>query len=141
MPVRLATTADEIRACHAVMQQLRPAFGAEELATQVLRQMDAGYRLAYLTGDGDTIVAVAGYRISENLAWGKNMYVDDLVTDAVRRSAGHGQALMDWLVQTARDAGCRELHLDSGVQRFAAHRFYLRYGMDINSHHFAMKLT
>jgi hypothetical protein len=32
------------------------------------------------------------------------------------------------------------LHLDSGVQRFAAHRFYLARRMDITCHHFALKL-
>jgi hypothetical protein len=30
--------------------------------------------------------------------------------------------------------------LDSGVQRFGAHRFYLRRRMDITSHHFALDL-
>ena len=31
------------------------------------------------------------------------------------------------------------LHLDSGVQRFGAHRFYLASRMDIIAHHFSMK--
>lgn len=34
-----------------------------------------------------------------------------------------------------------ELHLDSGVQRYGAHRFYLRHGMDITSHHFRLVLS
>jgi hypothetical protein len=44
------------------------------------------------------------------------------------------------LVAEARAAGCGELHLDSGVQRFAAHRFYLRERMEIMAHHFRLKL-
>jgi hypothetical protein len=51
-----------------------------------------------------------------------------------------GGALFDWLVQLAREHECRELHLDSGVQRFDAHRFYLGKRMHITSHHFALKL-
>ena len=82
---------------------------------------------------------IAGYRVAHNLAWGKYLYVDDLVTDESRRSSNFGGRLMEWLVQTARDEGCDELHLDSGVQRFAAHRFYLRHGMDIASHHFRIE--
>jgi hypothetical protein len=35
------------------------------------------------------------------------------------------------------EPGCGELHLDSGVQRFGAHRVYLKNGFDITSHHFA----
>ncbi len=34
----------------------------------------------------------------------------------------------------------QQLTLDSGVQRFAAHRLYLRQRMDITSHHFTMNL-
>ncbi|HXV77461.1 MAG TPA: GNAT family N-acetyltransferase, partial [Candidatus Polarisedimenticolaceae bacterium] len=101
----------------------------------------AGYRLAYCEDGDGTVVAVAGFRVSENLAWGKFLYVDDLVTDATRRSGGHGAGLLAWLRRTAVDAGCAELHLDSGVQRFAAHRFYTRHRMEITSHHFRLELT
>ena len=90
---------------------------------------------------GSKVVAAAGFRLLENLAWGRFLYVDDLVTDAAHRSQGHGDALMNWLMAHARAAGCAELHLDSGVERFGAHRFYLARRMDITSHHFAMKLA
>ena len=69
------------------------------------------------------------------------MYIDDLVTDASRRSSGHGAKLLRWLRQTACEAGCAELHLDSGVQRHDAHRFYLVHGMKIASHHFSEELS
>jgi hypothetical protein len=39
----------------------------------------------------------------------------------------------------ALEQGCRQLELDSGVQRFGAHRFYLREGFDISSHHFSIE--
>jgi GNAT superfamily N-acetyltransferase len=62
------------------------------------------------------------------------------VTRAADRSRGYGDQLLDWLVDHACGLGCDQLHLDSGVQRFAAHRFYLRNRMDITAHHFALKL-
>lgn len=37
--------------------------------------------------------------------------------------------------------GCEELHLDSGVQRFPAHRLYLKFGFDIGAHYFSKALT
>jgi hypothetical protein len=43
-------------------------------------------------------------------------------------------------VEEARREGCRALHLDSGVQRFAAHRFYLGKRMEITSRHFGLAL-
>jgi GNAT superfamily N-acetyltransferase len=69
------------------------------------------------------------------------LYVDDLVMDEAARSSGYGKRLLHWLVQRARDEGCQTLELDSGVQRFDAHRFYLTERMFISSHHFRLNLT
>jgi GNAT superfamily N-acetyltransferase len=83
---------------------------------------------------------VAGFRVGENLPDGRHLHVDDLVTDQAARSAGHGERLFRWLVEEARRNGCSALTLESGVQRFAAHRFYLRQRMEIRAHHFVLPL-
>jgi GNAT superfamily N-acetyltransferase len=135
----LAQEDDEIRSCYPVMAELRPHLQAEEFLVKVKRQSErADYKLAFLT-DGE-VKAVAGFRISEGLAWGKFLYLDDLVAKGVERSKGYGGALFDWLVEYARAEGCEELHLNSRVQRFAAHRFYLNKRVFIECHHFALKL-
>ena len=134
-----AETPEEIARCFPVMRELRPRFEMEVFVAQVQRQRHAGYRLAFVEADG-VVVACAGFRLSENLALGRFLYVDDLVTAESARSRGHGARLMEWLVGQARATGCAQLHLDSGVQRFAAHRFYLRERMEITSHHFGLKL-
>lgn len=137
--IALAVEDDEIRNCYAVMAELRPHVSPEEFLPRVRRQMEtAGYKLAYLS-DGE-VMAVGGFRVSECLAWGKFMYVDDLVSKEGERSKGYGGALFDWLVEYARAQGCDQFHLDSGVQRFAAHRFYLNRRMSIEAHHFGLKL-
>lgn len=140
MPVRLADSDDEILACFAVMSQLRPHLAREEFVERVRRQQSDGYRLAFLSDDQESVGAVAGFHVSECLAWGRFLYVNDLVTSDGIRSRGHGQELFDWLVQIARKENCNQLHLDSGVQRFDAHRFYLRNRMQITSHHFGLDL-
>ncbi|MDT5156397.1 MAG: hypothetical protein QOH51_754 [Acidobacteriota bacterium] len=135
----LAKEDDEIRSCYTVMAELRPHVQPEEFLLRVRRQIEvAGYNLAYLT-DGE-VKAVAGFRISECLAWGKFLYVDDLVSKSGDRSKGYGGDLFDWLVRYAKEEGCDQFHLDSGVQRFAAHRFYLNKRMAIECHHFGLKL-
>jgi GNAT superfamily N-acetyltransferase len=101
--------------------------------------MKSGYRLVAVVTRG-RVEAVAGYRYGESLAWDSFLYVDDLVTDERARSKGHGKLLLDWLKREASARGCRDLHLDSGVQRFDAHRFYLRERMNITSHHFGIVL-
>ena len=137
--ISLAVDDREIQSCYPVMSELRPHVGADEFLKRVRRQMEAaGYGLAYLS-DGE-VKAVAGFRVSECLAWGKFMYVDDLVSKDGERSKGYGGELFDWLVEYARREGCEQFHLDSGVQRFAAHRFYLNRRMSIEAHHFGLKL-
>lgn len=136
--IALARSSKDIRRCHAVMAELRPHLEAAAFVAQVRRQQrEHGCQLAFLAKDG-SVEAVAGFRISECLAWGKFLYVDDLVTASSCRSRGCGQQLFAWLIKRARAAGCAQLHLDSGVQRFGAHRFYLGQRMDITCHHFAL---
>lgn len=135
----LCQSGDEILACFPVMQQLRPHIEASEFVASVQMQQSMGYKLVCIISD-DTVVAVAGYRIGLNLAWGKHVYVDDLVTDFATRSQGLGQSLMQWLLDETRKQGCKQLHLDSGVQRIEAHRFYEREGMRFASKHFMIDL-
>lgn len=137
--IRLAEDAATIARCHPVMAHLRTHLDATTFTAQVQRQQRDGYRLACVESGG-AVQACAGFRLSENLAWGRFLYVDDLVTAPDARSQGFGKLLLDWLIDAARRAGCAQLHLDSGVQRFAAHRFYLRERMHITSHHFALEL-
>ncbi len=133
-------TPEEIATCYPVMAELRPHLTQEAFVEQVVDQMTTQhYHLIVVMEDG-VPVAVAGYRLGRNLSWGHFIYVDDLVTAEAHRSGGYGGMLLDWLVDEGRRQGCAELHLDSGVQRFAAHRFYLTKCMDITAHHFGMKL-
>lgn len=137
--IRRAESDNEIQHCFRVMSQLRPHLHAEEFVSLVRGQMQEGYRLAYLM-DKNEVAAVAGYRVSRSLSWGRYLYVDDLVTDETRRSLGFGKALLQWLAEEAKQHHCNELHLDSGMQRKDAHRFYEREGMDKIAYHFKTDL-
>ncbi len=145
----LAETDDQIRRCYPVMLQLRPHVQPDEFLVRVKRQQEiAGYELVYITDatagseeDADAaVMAVAGIRISESLAWGKYLYVDDLVSKSDERSKGYGGTLLDWLIEYAKKNNCDQFHLDSAVHRFGAHRFYLTKRMNIECHHFGLKL-
>jgi GNAT superfamily N-acetyltransferase len=137
--IRLAKTDEDILSGFPVMRQLRLHLIRDEFVARVRRQEKDGYCLALLEENGQ-VRAVTGFRLGESLSWGKYLYVDDLVTDESERSHGYGQHLFDWLLDFARARGCEQVHLDSGVQRFGAHRFYLRNRMDIVAHHFVLSL-
>jgi GNAT superfamily N-acetyltransferase len=127
----------------AAMRELRT--NLDSMAEFVRRvdevQRPAGYRLVGAFEPGiDHAVAVAGFRIGHSLAWGRYLYVDDLVTREAHRCRGHAATLLDWLVEEGQRLGCEQLHLDSGSQRHAAHRFYLGHGMHIPGFHFARRI-
>jgi GNAT superfamily N-acetyltransferase len=139
MPVVRAESDADIRDCWPVLAQLRPHLRDHDPIPIVRKQFAEGYRLACVR-NGGKVAGVAGYRILHNLAKGRHLYVDDLVTDETARSQGVGAELLKWLCDLARSEQCSWLELDSGVQRFDAHRFYLRQRMHISSHHFSLKL-
>jgi GNAT superfamily N-acetyltransferase len=128
-----------IAECYDVMSELRPHVSRDEFLPVVRALRADGLRLACIRAEG-RVVAVAGYRISTNLFYGKHLYVDDLVTADSERSKGHGKDLLAWLRALAVENDCDAFHLDSGVQRKRAHQFYLREGLELNSYHFGVQL-
>ncbi|MBN3881248.1 MULTISPECIES: GNAT family N-acetyltransferase [unclassified Nostoc] len=139
MSIKLVESDFQILGCFLVISQLRPYIEQTKFVEQVRYQMKEGYQLAFLEVEKQA-VAVAGFRISNCLASGKFLYIDDLVVDELKRSHSYGQQLFQWLIEYAKNHECKHLSLDSGVQRYAAHRFYLMQRMSITSHHFSMEL-
>ena len=137
--ITVAQSEQEISECYLVMAELRPHIRPDEFLPTVKRLAEiAGFKLAYLT-DGE-IKAVAGFRISEWLAGGTYLEIEDLVAKSGERSKGYGGELFDWLVEHARENNCLQVRLVSRVSRLDAHRFYLRKGMNLEAHYFSMNL-
>jgi len=135
--INIARGEQEIASCYAVMAELRPHVRGDEFVPTVRRLEEvAGFRLAYLTDGG--VKAVAGFRISEWLAGGRYLEVEDLVVKGVERSKGYGGELFDWLVAHAAENGCSQVRLVSRVSRTDAHRFYLGKGMKLEAHYFSL---
>jgi hypothetical protein len=137
--ITVAQSEQEISDCYSVMAELRPHIRPDEFLPMVKRLTDiAGFQLAYLT-DGE-IKAVAGFRISEWLAGGKYLEIEDLVAKSGERSKGYGGELFDWLVKHAEESDCNEIRLVSRITRFDAHRFYLNKRMIIEAYYFSRQL-
>ena len=135
----VAQSDQQILDCYPVMAELRPHIKPDEFLPMVKRLTEvAGFQLAYLS-DGE-IKAVAGFRVSEWLAGGKYLEIEDLVAKSNERSKGYGGELFDWLVEHAKENNCVQVRLVSRVSRLDAHRFYLRKGMSLEAHYFSMNL-
>lgn len=109
------------------------------LSFELGEQIKNGYKLAYVLQD-EQVICVAGFSILQKLSLGKHLYIDDFVTDKSVKSTDAGKALLDFLKIYAKQQDCRSIELDSLVQRYDAHKFYLSEDMQIVSHHFSFEL-
>ncbi|HEU4716719.1 MAG TPA: GNAT family N-acetyltransferase [Bacteroidia bacterium] len=140
MIIRIASTDEEIQKCFPAIHALRPFLKEDEFVSRIRRLMKDGFILAYVEMEDGSVPAASGFRIEEMLHRGKSIYIDELSTLESARSKGLGGMLIDYIIDLAKKEDCASVHLDSGVQRFAAHRFYLKKKFDIVSHHFALHL-
>ena len=127
--LRHAGTRKELAACFPVIAQLRPFLTSEaEWCDRASAQTAAGYRVL-AAWKGDRAVAVAGYRVMENLIHGRFLYVDDLITAEGERGHGLGALLLQELSEIGLGRGCRRLVLDTAAANTKARRFYKREGL------------
>ena len=119
----------------AVHRQLRPQLPADYNGR--MREVFAsGAGMAVCVRD-DKVCGIAVFRILEKTYAGRELYCDDLITDAASRSTGVGHALIGYLETLAAAGGCDCLTLDSGTQRQQAHKFYFREGLTVSAFHFS----
>jgi GNAT superfamily N-acetyltransferase len=127
-----------LQLAEAVHRQLRQQLDGDYIANMRRVFADGGEMCVAL--DSKRVAGLAVFRVYENTADGRHLYVDDLVTDEALRSRGVGRALVDFLAGLARQRGCKSIALDSGTQRERAHAFYFREGFTIRSFHFRRPL-
>lgn len=139
MEIITAQTPIDIQRCTEVISVLRPQLKNKNIWDLYRTQMEEGYRLMYIF-DGNQALAFAGFRLLNTFHSGKTLYIDDLCTLEQARRRGLGSLLLDKIFEIAFSKGCDTVSLDSGHQRFDAHRLYLNKGFIITSHHFVKRL-
>ncbi|HEY4065703.1 MAG TPA: GNAT family N-acetyltransferase [Burkholderiaceae bacterium] len=127
--LRHAETDSDLRACFRVMHQLRPQLAGEGDFLARLQRMRADRYRLLAAWNRDTVLSLAGYRLQENLVYGRFLYVDDLVTDTQARGSRWGARLLESLTAVAVEAGCACLVLDTALSNAQAQRFYFREGL------------
>jgi GNAT superfamily N-acetyltransferase len=135
-----ANNEEDVRRCWPAFQELRPHLTEGEFIRRWKTQSDEGYRIVCIESGG-AVVAAAGFRIMHTMAWGKILYLDDLIALPGQQGCGWGSALLVWLQAQAKAQHCDAVHLDTGYHRHAAHKAYLRNGFELNCHHLAWKVA
>lgn len=136
----IAKSDSEIQDCFPVFKVLRPHLSEDVFLPQVRRQQEQGFQILALECNG-LVKSAAGFRFAEYLAWGKVLYIDDLITMPEEKKRGYAGQLLDWLIAHAQTQNCNGLHLDTGYARHDAHRLYLRKGLQLNCHHLALQIS
>lgn len=139
MEIKTAQTKEDFLKCLEVIQALRPHLTAESLLDLVSKMKEESYTLIYIE-DGGKAVSACGFRYLTTLFEGRYIYIDDLSTLPEARVKGYAGALFDYVVEKAKAEGLPAVHLDSGHQRYDAHRLYLSKNMKIVYHHFRLEL-
>ncbi len=139
--LKQAKSPSEIADCFEAYRELRPHLTDQQaFVTQVLQQQKEGFEIHALY-QGETIVGCIGFRSMTTFAWGKILYIDDLITRESHRGHGYGSQLLTYAIEKAKSEGYDQVHLDTGYTRHAAHRAYLKHGFELNCHHMALKIT
>lgn len=144
MPSRIEITHIEndadLNASFPVMQELRPHLrDAASYVEQLALQFTQGYRLLAAWRDG-VIAGLVGYRLQNNLLYGRFVYVDDLVVTASLHRSGLGERLLQAARQQAVELHCNHFVLDTGLHMALAQRFYFRQGLLARGLHFVEPL-
>jgi GNAT superfamily N-acetyltransferase len=139
MEIKIAKSDEDILKCRNVLFELRPHLDKNSFLPTIKEMFTEGYRLAFIEENNEAVAAI-GFRYMQYLYNGKHFYIDDLVTLPSHRGKSYAGKLLDYVIEKAKQEGFKTVTLDSGYQRFNAHRLYLNKGFTLNCHHFSKPL-
>ncbi len=140
MEIKYAITQEEFLKCWNAISALRPMLTVEKYLELIESMKTQGYQLLFMEEENGEVPAILGFRYLTMLYCGNIIYIDDLSTLPQARGKGYGNQLLDFVINLAQEKNLDGVHLDSGHQRFDAHRLYLNKKFNITSHHFALTL-
>ncbi|GIV40601.1 MAG: N-acetyltransferase GCN5 [Thermonema sp.] len=111
--IQLALSDEAVLRCKHILRELYPHIPQEDDAFLfAIRKLQVeGYNLAYIEKEG-IAASLVGFRVGENLAWGKYIFIDELATAKKYRHQGLASAIIDWLVDYAKTKKCSKIFLD-----------------------------
>lgn len=141
----------QIRRCEVddferILPLLRQLWPNKKLNVESLRKVfvDGIYSPAqeYVCAEiGSTMVGFCSLVLKNNLWQEGNLgHIDELVVDGKHRGHGVGTQLLEYIVQVAKERGCRRVELDTAFHRKQAHQFYEQRGFENRAYLFSKVL-
>lgn len=115
---------DDFELAIPLLANLRGSLAKDVFMARLSSAIKHGYRVLGASKDNDDLVGVLGYRITQDICWGRTLYIDDLNVAPDARGSGIGKALLDAAKARTAKHGCDHIRLCSGLTRTDAHRFY-----------------
>lgn len=134
MQIRELTTIDEMLAAFEVLQHMYPKMTREKYGTIIRQRKEEGYRMVGVF-DGNKCVSSAGFWIGVRFYCGKFIQLDNMVTLPEYRSKGAGKIITDFIKEIGKTENCLKVLVDTYVENFDAHRFFLKEGFIIRGYH------
>ncbi len=118
-----------------LVQQLTPGITQAAYSEMLDIMLSNGYRQIGAFEDNQCI-GISGFWISAKIYSGKYVELDNVIIDEKHRSKKIGKLICDWILDEAKQMGCKTAMLDAYVENKKAHQFYFREGFIIRGFHF-----
>lgn len=128
--IRVASTADAERIA-ALSAQLGYQSPTKVVRERLKRMLHNDYQMIFVAELGDDCaVGRIGQMVYEAIILEQQMEIEGLVVDENHRNLNRGQRLITEADAWAREKGCKNIYLRSGVVRDKAHAFYMCVGYE-----------
>ena len=125
-------------AVSSVLSQMHEEASPDEAPSETAFReiLESPSRVILVAVDKGALVAAVDLFVMANMTRGGRPWagIENLVVDAEHRRSGIGKALMEVVVDIAREQGCYKLQLVSHRRRNAAHDLYRHLGFDAPVH-------
>ncbi|MBL7893526.1 MAG: GNAT family N-acetyltransferase [Bacteroidia bacterium] len=126
---------EQILAQLHLVQQLTAGITRSKYSEMLDTMLANGYRQVGAFENGQCI-GISGFWINTKIYSDKYVELDNVIIDEKHRSKKVGKLLCDWIINEAKQKGCKIAMLDAYVENKDAHRFYFREGYIIRGFHF-----
>ncbi len=129
------TSEEQLDAACKLLTQMYPE-RSQAMVKQEVQQMlsEGGWRVMGIFEDNQCVATLLVH-VGHRLYSGKFIRMDSMVIDENLRSRGLGKKIFDWVQAEGKRLNCQKLLLDSYVENYDGHRFFLREGMAIRGYH------